>query len=429
MKRLPITSIIIVNYNGKKYLKDCFSSILKQTYPQDKIEIIMVDNNSTDDSIALVTKSYPSIKVIKNGDNNYCKANNLGFKKSKGELIIFLNNDTIVKKDWLINLTKVALTHPEAGAVGSKILLEDSRINSTGHREQPHYYYADEGFKENDMKQYDSKKEVESVCGCSVMYKKSCLEDIGGFDEDFIMYCEDVDMSIRCKKKGWKLFFAPQSVVIHKYNGSGNLELQEKFVERNRLLLIAKHYPKALPEELVTLQYYLKKENLFDIASLIIKKLVKHHGHDLFLEMFPSLMVAFKKYEFLKKDYLVKSFEAERAEFRDAKIRLRHNINVKEKELEVSKRFIEKKEKEKEILIKEKEEEKKELLKRMEETYLRLLKQQEAHYKETIRQLNEQYQLKKDELNRVYSSKTHQLVTSNIWALTNILKKRRKDAK
>lgn len=469
MKDLPLISIIIVNHNGKKYLKNCFESILEQRYLKDKIEVLMVDNCSMDDSITFTIRNYPSVKVIKNDENNYCKANNLGIKKSKGDYIVFLNNDTVVDKDWLINLVKTASSNPRIGAVGSKILLKDGRINSTGHREQPNYYYSDEGFKEKDEGQYDTKEEVESICGCSVLYKKSCLEDVGGFDEDFIIYCEDVDMSIRCKKKGWKLFFAPKSVVTHEYNGSGNLDLQKKFVERNRLLLIAKHHPQMLPENLLVSDYYLKKENLFDIAPLIVNKIIKHHGVEIFLKLLPSLIDSFKKYEFMKKDYLIKEFDAERAEFKDSKARLRHEIHKRDKEacrkekekrikdqeykeefkklkdliLEKEKRHkeeigqkelihskkIEELSKEKELIhSKEKEElskEKEVLIKKIEEKHSQLFKQQEDYYKSVIHQLDEKYKLKKDELSRIYNSKTHQLITSNIWALANLFKKRK----
>jgi len=95
MKSEPTTSIVIVNYNGIKYLKNCFESLLKQNYPKNNIEILMVDNCSIDDSTEFTKKKYPSVKIIKNDENNYCKANNLGFKESKGKYIIFLNNDTI----------------------------------------------------------------------------------------------------------------------------------------------------------------------------------------------------------------------------------------------------------------------------------------------------------------------------------------------
>ncbi len=193
MKVYPIVSIIIVNYNGKKYLKECFDSLYNLNYPSDRIEIIMVDNGSSDSSLEFTEKSYPRVKVIKNNINNYCKAINLGINSAKGKYAAMLNNDTKVDENWLTELVKAIEADKQIGGAGSKILYMDGKIESAGHQELPNFYWSD---KDHD-KQFDKPQDADSLCGCAILYRKNALEDVGYFDEDFNMYLEDVDMSIR----------------------------------------------------------------------------------------------------------------------------------------------------------------------------------------------------------------------------------------
>ena len=98
--KFPSVSVIVVNFNGKKYLKDCFKSLFNLSYPKEKLEVIMVDNGSEDGSIEYVKRYCPKVKILKNDINNYCRANNLGIKKSKGAYVALINMDTKVTKDW-----------------------------------------------------------------------------------------------------------------------------------------------------------------------------------------------------------------------------------------------------------------------------------------------------------------------------------------
>ncbi|MFA5276245.1 MAG: glycosyltransferase family 2 protein [Candidatus Omnitrophota bacterium] len=214
-RQLPLVSVITVNYNGRDFLKDCFSSLLALEYPPDRLEIIMVDNGSKDGSIAYMKKYFPKVILLKNSENNYTKSNNLGIKHAGGEYIVFINNDVRVDKRWLIHLVRFAQKSPRVGVVGSKILSMDSRLETVGHREDPNFYWGNIGWASRDQGRHDNIKEVPSICGCSVLYKKECLKNIGLFDEDFNMYLEDVDMAIRCKKRGWKLAVCTKSIIYH----------------------------------------------------------------------------------------------------------------------------------------------------------------------------------------------------------------------
>ncbi|MBM3254160.1 MAG: glycosyltransferase, partial [Candidatus Omnitrophica bacterium] len=147
---LPDVSIIIVNFNGKQYLEKCFNSLFNLNYPKSHIEVIMVDNGSSDDSIDFTKKHFSKVKIIQNDVNNYCKANNLGIKESKGEFVALINNDTRVDKNWLIELIRVITNDRKIGATGSKILFPDGKINSISHQEFPDFYWGDLGLREFD---------------------------------------------------------------------------------------------------------------------------------------------------------------------------------------------------------------------------------------------------------------------------------------
>jgi GT2 family glycosyltransferase len=132
-ERNPLVSIIIVNWNGRQYLSECFSSLKKQEYTD--TEVIFVDNASTDDSVEFIRKHYPRTKIIENTKNlGFAGANNIGFHQAKGELVLFLNNDTRVTKTFLTELVRVVLSSPKiAGAQGKMLLMDQpERLDSVG---------------------------------------------------------------------------------------------------------------------------------------------------------------------------------------------------------------------------------------------------------------------------------------------------------
>jgi len=338
-KKLPFVSIITVNHNGKHLLEECFESLYKLNYPKGKFEIIMVDNCSADGSAEYVRKKYPKIKIIANGVNNYCRANNLAIKKTRGDFVVLLNNDTKVDKNWLIELVMVVLRDETIASVGSKILFADGKINSVGHRELPNYYWADLGYKEEDVGQYDEVCQISSICGGSALFRKKAIEGVGLFDEDFNMYMEDVDIAISLKKQGWKIFYYPHSIVYHKFHGTATDELVDFYIERNRLLLVAKYYPEKLGEALFGRGYFTVTNNInnpndiHNILSPVFSKLLKHHDNDRINAVVPDLFSSLKKILNLEKDYLVKAFDAETKK-----------LQAKDKEIIVKKTFIQERE-------------------------------------------------------------------------------------
>ncbi|MFA5276526.1 MAG: glycosyltransferase, partial [Candidatus Omnitrophota bacterium] len=347
-KKPPFVSIIIVNYNGKHLLGECLDSLLLLDYPKKQLEIIMVDNGSTDGSMELMKKNYPQVRVMKNKSNNYCQANNQAIRKARGEFLVLLNNDTKVEPDWLAAMVKVIVSNKKIGAVGSKILSLDGRIQSAGHAEFPYHYWGDKGFLEEDKGQYDLVREVKSVSNCSAMYRKAALRATGLFDEDFNMYMEDVDMAYRLRKNGWKIYLAPESRLFHKIHGSGQDSQEHSFyIEKNRLLFILKHFPEKLPEmvfgngSITRLKpvYYQK------LIADLFKKVVGLYGHKRAVKYIDSISLNIKQMQDYKEHCSRDEAEARLAEYNEGIIRLNKTVSQKEMDLSALQAALNEKEK------------------------------------------------------------------------------------
>ena len=270
-------SVIIVNYNGFRYLGPCLQSLRDMNSGNFKVTVILIDNGSTDASLEFVQSSFPEVSIICNDCNNFSRALNIGVKNANSEIVAFLNNDMTVEKNWLTAAISRLLADESIGAVQSKIrFMDNGRINSAGVEEVEDFYFRDIGFDEKDTGQYDKPRELKYFSGGAVMLRKNCFDAVGDFDEDFIMYCEDVDYSIRCRQKGWKIWYEPVSVVNHKYQGSASSALCEYLCSRNRLFCIAKHFPEKLPSRIRSSHLFLKndKQNLYRVLLQTAKKLV-----------------------------------------------------------------------------------------------------------------------------------------------------------
>lgn len=288
----PAVSIVILNWNGKRYLKDLFTCLSKQTYPKDKIEVIMVDNNSKkDNSVAFVEKNFPWVRIIKNKENyGFAKGSNIGMLASKGEYIVLLNNDTKPQPRWLEELVRVA-KEKNAGAVVPKLMFDKRRkyINNAGGFLQydKTWPVIERGINEKDTGQYNKIVEITAFCGASVLLKRAMLDDIGLLDESLWMYFEDTDLSWRGQKKGWKYFFAPESIVYHVHAGSSG-ESTPMFifqVSRNRQLVLFKNaYPHIILKGfMATLRDRIWRELCRLVASFINRTNRKDAAKNLWL--------------------------------------------------------------------------------------------------------------------------------------------------
>jgi GT2 family glycosyltransferase len=239
----PHVTVILVSFNSWKDLSECIPSLLGQIYPD--FEIIVVDNNSADDTPTLVEKNYPSIKVIWSNENGGpVKGYNIGITASKGKYVVLLNPDTVVEKGWLVDLVRVMEADESIGACQSRVLLYDKpdTINTEGNDVN----YLGFTFCRNYGQIRNDSEVIEETLGlsvCSAILRRDVLDEIGFFDEDFFMYLDDTDLGLKMWLAGYKVVCSPRSIVYHKYKFmTGKQKLY--YLERNRLLVLLKIYDK-----------------------------------------------------------------------------------------------------------------------------------------------------------------------------------------
>ena len=205
---LPRVSVIIVNYNGKALLEKCLESLSKVNY--ENFEIIVVDNNSTDGSIELVTKNYPSIILLKlNSNKGFAEPNNIGAKIANGKYLLFLNNDTIVTPNFISEMVQVIENDKKIAICQSLLLKPDESVDSSGD-------FIDQlGVVYNSTKKTDEIREISSARGASMLIRKDVFDILEGFDEKFYVSFEDVDLGWRTWMIGYKVILTPKSVVYH----------------------------------------------------------------------------------------------------------------------------------------------------------------------------------------------------------------------
>ncbi|MBI3312185.1 MAG: glycosyltransferase, partial [Candidatus Omnitrophica bacterium] len=291
----PLVSLIIVTYNGLKYLGPCLESVFALDYPADRLEVLVVDNGSSDGSAERVREQFPQVRWLVNEVNNYCRANNVAFSHAKGTVIGFLNNDVRLDRRWLRELLPVLLMDERIGAVAGKVLLNDGRIDSAGHIELPHGVWADRGHGEPDVSQFDMGGRVDSLSGSAVLYRRSCLDDVGPFDEDFHMYYEDVDLTYRCRQRGWKLTYVPGAIAHHTLHGTASEDVIDQLTARNRLLFLAKHRPERLAPALSVNERSDPAAGhgaleVLGYVPAVTTKLIKHHGVDGLARWLPGIV-------------------------------------------------------------------------------------------------------------------------------------------
>ena len=242
----PRVSVIIVNWNGKHHLGECLDSLVAQRYRD--FEVIVVDNGSQDGSAGFLNSRYPEVRVIGLTENKgYAGGNNAGLQHARGAFIALLNNDTKVDPEWLGTLIATADQEPSSGMWASKILTyaDPGLIDNVGHLIYPDGLARGKGRLERDKGQYDLHEEALWPSGCAGMYRKVMLDEIGGLDEDFFAYADDVDLGLRARLAGWKCTYVPEAKVFHKYSASSSAysPLKAFLVERNRIWVLLKYFP------------------------------------------------------------------------------------------------------------------------------------------------------------------------------------------
>jgi len=235
-------SIIVVGYNGEKYLDACMSSLVSQNFPSNDYEIIYVDNASKDKSVDIVrkyTKIFKNIRIIRSKKNlGFAGGNNLGFKYAKGEYILLFNQDAIADRNLLVKLVKKADSDKRIGVLGCKIYYKGTTdLYFAGGK----IFYG--GFCWN-KSLLNSEGECDYVSGCSMLIRRDILNKVGFFDELFFTYYEETDLCSRIKNYGYKIYYVPYAVAWHdipkkRERVSPNITY---FMHRNRVLYCFKNY-------------------------------------------------------------------------------------------------------------------------------------------------------------------------------------------
>ncbi len=244
-----LVSIIVVNWNGQRFLRECLRSIDEQTWLNR--EHIIVDNGSTDGSAEIIRQlaaDRGDTEVLWLKENTgFTRANNLAFEKASGEWLALLNNDAVAGCDWLENLVRRGDRTQRIGMVGSKILFTDPPgiIDKAGHLIYRDGQNRGRGTMEPDRGQYDQEGEILWPDACAALYHRDLIRETGGFDESFFAYGDDADLGMRARLLGWRAWLAPDAVVLHRHSATAGpySPLKVMLVERNRILLALKNFP------------------------------------------------------------------------------------------------------------------------------------------------------------------------------------------
>jgi GT2 family glycosyltransferase len=244
-KASNMVSIIVLNWNGKRYLKNCFDSIKEQLYQN--YEVIMVDNASTDGSIEYVKRNYPWIKIIRNeGNLGSAGGHNVGIRKAQGELIAMLDNDVVLDRKWLEELVKTINRSMRVGIVGGNVYGYDPPHNPIffPNRFIPSIKRPWALLSIPLGKGINHEVNSDVIQSCAVLFRKEVFDEIGSLDEEFFFWAEDEDFCLRARRASFKILYNPRAVVWHKTSGwIGRLKKPKHFFHAN-VHFMFKNFPR-----------------------------------------------------------------------------------------------------------------------------------------------------------------------------------------
>ena len=242
-------SIVIVNYNVRNYLEQCLQSVQKALEGIEG-EVWVVDNNSSDDSVEVLRRDYPWVRLLANTENmGFARANNLAIRQSQSEYVLLLNPDTVVEESTLRGVLQFMDAHPEAGGAGVMMHNADGTLAPESRRGLPTPWVAALkmfGFTKRYYMSYlpwDQPGRIDVISGAFCMLRRKAIDQVGLLDEDFFMYGEDIDLSYRLLKGGWQNWYLPFSI-IH-FKGKSTQKTDYRYVHifyQAMLIFFRKHY-------------------------------------------------------------------------------------------------------------------------------------------------------------------------------------------
>jgi GT2 family glycosyltransferase len=245
MTSLPTATLIVLNWNAGDYLPACLSSLLRLDYPD--FNVVVVDNGSTDGSVALVEAQFPQVTLCRNETNRgFAAGNNVGLRCAKSDFAVLVNPDVVVAEAWLRRFITPMLQDKKIGIAGCKLYYPDSRVlqHAGGYLTRPQAFPGHYGLREEDEGQYDELRDVDYVIGAAMAIRRSVWERVGLLDEGYFLFYEEVDFCARASRAGYRVVYIPQATAVHHESATmerdSDFYWQHMFSSRWRFLL--KHY-------------------------------------------------------------------------------------------------------------------------------------------------------------------------------------------
>jgi GT2 family glycosyltransferase len=279
-------SVVVLSWNSERFLVDCIDSVLAQTYPL--VNLSVMDNDSSDDSVARVRSHYPEVPIIANESNlGFSGAHNRGIRETDGEFYMPLNPDVTLAPNYVTEMVKAAQSDETVGSVSGKLLnatwtdgalLPDGTIDSTGIWMSKTRRNGDRGIGELDSGQYDREEDIFGAAGAAPLYRRAMLEDVRSgdeyLDEAFFAYREEVDLAWRARWRGWRCRYVPRAIAYHARSYAPDTRSQQpvalrRLQYRNRYLMLIKN--DALPNLLWHLPYLAATE-ILALGYLVLRE-------------------------------------------------------------------------------------------------------------------------------------------------------------
>jgi GT2 family glycosyltransferase len=259
-RRWPSVSVVVVNYNGRDYLDRCLTSLRELDYPADQVEVVLIDNASSDGSVEHVRSAFPEVRVIVNDDNvGFSPAVNQAAELASGAFIALLNNDAAADPAWLRTAVPVLEAEPSVACVASKILREDGEtVDYAGGQLAFYGHGFAKGVEQADADD-DRIRDTLFASGGAMIVRRSIFLEVGGFDDSYFAFFEDVDFGWRLWILGYTVRYVPASQVLHRHHGTierFGYARERYLLERNALATVFKNYAddrlsKILPASLL----------------------------------------------------------------------------------------------------------------------------------------------------------------------------------
>ncbi|MBO0727847.1 MAG: glycosyltransferase family 2 protein [Acidimicrobiaceae bacterium] len=259
----PLVSVLVVSHNVRSLLLDTLHALGNEGWAN--LEVIVVDNHSADGSADAVRLEFPRAKLVGLSENiGYGRANNVAFERAKGDLILLLNPDVTVSSGCIAHLVRFLQEHPDAGAVGPRLVRQDGSADLAARRSFPtprasfyrmtglsRLFPASSRFNRYNLGAQDAAREheIDAGTGACLLVRRSAIDEVGLFDPDFFMYGEDLDLCYRIKAQGWKVWYVPSATAVHvKGTATRQLPFRMRY-EFHRAMWVyhCKHHAAALP--------------------------------------------------------------------------------------------------------------------------------------------------------------------------------------